>query len=70
MNLPALRPKCDTCGDYLEVRKPHTREQAFCGTWYDHPPRAMGLVGHTASALLPSAELTNQLEAMATGGLV
>lgn len=69
-NLPALRPMCDTCGEFLVVRKPYTREQAFCGTWYDHTPRALGLLGHTVSALLPSSELTDQLEAMATGSLV
>ncbi|RIT64032.1 hypothetical protein D2E95_01500 [Mycobacteroides abscessus] len=70
MSLPALRPQCSTCGEFLELRTPRTREQAFCGTWYDHPPRALGMLGHTATALLPSLELTEQLQAMSGAAVV
>jgi hypothetical protein len=56
-NLPERRPACGACGVYLQYRPGRTREQEWCGTWYDHPPIAGGLVGHTASVLLPSQEL-------------
>lgn len=64
--LPALRPACECCGMFLEIRQPGTRAQAFCGTWYDHPPAQHHLIGHTASVLLPSRELLAQLESMKT----
>lgn len=65
--VPAERPKC-TCGVYLVVRDGSdghgngwTAEQRWCGVWYDHPPIAGGLLGHTSSVLLPSPELIDQL---------
>lgn len=60
MGMLALRPSCKLCGTFLEYRPPHTWEQKFCGTWYDHPPIRDGLFGHTRSALLPSPELIEQ----------
>lgn len=55
----AERPKCNRCGQYLDLRTVTTPEQDWCGVWYDHPPVPAGhsTFGHTHSTLYPSREL-------------
>jgi hypothetical protein len=56
--LPAVRPSCEKHG-VMALRKPGTKEQAFCGTWYEcthEHPRCRD------SVLLPSPGLLAQLE--------
>lgn len=53
----AERPKCPTCGVYMELRPLYgqTPEQKYCGTWYNCPsPRC------SCSVLLPSVELAQE----------
>ena len=58
-NLPAERPRCRRHGIYMTLRPAsrQTKEQAFCGTWYDCPEPHC-----TTSALLASPGLMAQLE--------
>lgn len=58
--LPARRPRCRQHG-YMELRPAaaQTREQAFCGTWYD----CAGFSGPRrcqSSVLIPSKDLRAQ----------
>ncbi len=47
-------PACPKHGE-MQVRKPGTPEQAWCGTWYEcKDPRCM------TAALIPSAESIDQ----------
>ena len=58
----ALRPHCDGCGEFLELRNPAggwTPEQRFCGVWYDHPMNRCGK--KLTSVPYPSRALTDQL---------
>lgn len=45
-------PRCPVHNTPMEYRPARTREQSFCGTWYD-----CTTPGCTCSVLLPSAEL-------------
>jgi hypothetical protein len=54
MNFPMELPKCAEHGT-MELQKPGTREQAFCGTWYR-------CTRCTNSVLLTSPQLAAQLE--------
>lgn len=56
MNLPALRPACSRPGHgFMTYRPGATREQRWCGTWYECSDYACGV-----SVLLPSPELIEQ----------
>jgi hypothetical protein len=59
--LPAERPKCRQHG-YMIVRPAaaQTKEQEFCGTWYDCP-EYVGLRRCQSTVLLPSEGLRRQL---------
>lgn len=61
----AERPKC-TCGRYLEIRTGNlSKEQQWCGTWYDHPMGACDGLPRIGTVLYPSRELEAQNAAMA-----
>ena len=45
-------PKCKIHGEQMILRAARTKEQSFCGTWYDCP-----VCGCGCSILLPSQEL-------------
>ena len=46
------KPKCPICGTETEYRVPGTKEQEYCGAWYECvAPRCVGTV------LIPSKEL-------------
>jgi len=50
---PMELPRCPTHGQ-MDLRQPGTREQAWCGTWYECPRC-------TQSVLLTSPELEDHL---------
>lgn len=58
--LPAERPRCPQHGEFMRLRPAYTKEQEFCGTWYE--------CGHLspapckASVLLISPGLQAQLD--------
>ncbi|SDF83177.1 hypothetical protein [Thalassobaculum litoreum] len=52
INLPMTLPACSQHGA-MSIRKPATKEQAFCGTWY-------GCERCGAAVLFPSKELEQQ----------
>ncbi len=54
---------CDICGTDLVERTGATPEQAFCGTWFDHPARMRGLCDFN-SRLVPSDGLMKQMYEM------
>lgn len=75
-HLPDLLPKCGQCGATLKLRdgynpklrgNGHTREQQWCGVWYDHPPTSPETLcaGGFRSVLFPSAALLAQEAALA-----
>lgn len=49
-------PRCPTHNTPMHYRPPRSREQAFCGTWYD-----CDTPGCSCSVLLLSQELQAQL---------
>jgi hypothetical protein len=56
----AERPKCN-CGRYLEIRAGNiSKEQSWCGTWYDHPIGACEGSPRIGTVLYPSRELEAQ----------
>jgi hypothetical protein len=62
MSFTCVNPSCDVT---LEERRHPTKEQAEQGTWYDHPPTAFSMIGHTSSVLVPSDEMQAVLAAAA-----
>lgn len=52
-------PRCPTHKTPMHYRARDSKEQAFCGTWYD-----CGTLGCACSVLLPSRELKEALANM------
>ncbi|ALJ19524.1 hypothetical protein [Microbacterium sp. No. 7] len=50
---------CPTCHAELTERKNPTPEQAWCGTWLDHPTQIWGTCD-MGNVLIPSAVLTDK----------
>lgn len=58
-------PTCKGCGATLVERKNPTYEQAFCGTWFDHPPvERWSCLKINDSHLIASPQLLAQHEQM------
>lgn len=52
--------RCPDCGGEMVERQNPTAEQAWCGTWFDHPPVELGGCSRVRTILEPSAALLRQ----------
>lgn len=60
---PAERPRCPQHGSFMRLRLACTKEQAFCGTWYECAHH--GPVPCKTTVLLISPALQAQLDEQA-----
>lgn len=51
---------CRACGTTLVERTNPTWEQAWCGTWFDHPPAPDGDCTRKGTVLIESEALKQQ----------